>query len=202
MLYQVVPEKSPIVFDVDTTLYLMKNVYHYRGLDDPTVYRDEVATTLVVGVVQAALEMADQLVRSGDTSTAVEVLDLQINNVPEYWQPYTLKSEYLGLREQDADSLINSYIDYLDLLLDHNADNVYYHLYRGMALQHQGRFEEATLAYRNAYEINRCLQITYRTLLGAYLMTRRMEEAKEISREFLEVNPYDPTAQSIISGNF
>ena len=92
------------------------------------------------------------------------------------------------------------FAQYLDKLVTHNPDNLYYYQYHGMALQYLGRVAESLEPLQKSYEINPALPITYRSLLGVYLALNRRAEAVAISRKYLETNPHDPTAEAVISG--
>ena len=199
-LYQLVPEKIKGAFAVDTTFHLMENVFCYDGLDNPQVYRDPVATALVVGAAQNIMEFADYLEGQGDTVGALRVVDFIMEKVPEFWQPYARKAAYLGLDQAATDTLFTRFFAHTDSLTAYNPDNVYYHLYRGMTHQYLGRRAEAATAYKEAYRCNRAINVTYRSLLSAYLASGRRADAVALSQEFLKTNPYDPTAAAVVSG--
>lgn len=201
-VYELVRERTRGTFDRQETFRLLEDVYRYRGLDDPEVYREEVATSLVIGDAQTMMEFADELERSGDTSSALSATDIMIDRIPELWQPYARKGLYLNLGTAGTDSLLTDYFAFLDKLQAHNPDNIYYHQYRGMALQYLGRLDEAIEAYEKSYQMNRALIVTYRSLLGVLMQAGRYERALDISREFLKTNPGDPTATAVINQGF
>jgi tetratricopeptide (TPR) repeat protein len=198
-LYQLTRQPHNGAFDVDTTMIFVKDIWEFRGLDDPEVYRGPVGTALVIGSLQSIIDFVHELEQQADTSKALEVDSICIDEVPEYWQSYIIKANLLGLDDAGKDSLVGEYLDYLDRLQEHNPHNVYYHIFRGMANQYIGDTEAALTAYWKAYAINRAMPITYHSLAAVLMGTGRTGEAVAISREFIKTNPGDATARAIIS---
>lgn len=199
-LYQVVRDPLNGVFKVDETLHLIRDVYKFRGLDNPNVYRDDVATALVVGSTQNIMDFVDQLLADGDTTTADGVLDLTIKQMPTFFQAYATKAIVHQLDQAATDSLYSGFLAHLDKVQEHNPRNIYYWLFRGMAQQYVGNYDEAIAAYRQAYDINRAMPIIYHSYVRILIGTGRQAEAIAISREFLKTNPNDQTARAYATG--
>ena len=83
-----------------------------------------------------------------------------------------------------------------------NPDNYYYHQYKTLALQYNGKGSEAVAEAEKAYKINPAIGVTYRTLINIYVLNGRREDAMRVSREFLRTNPGDPTARTVAAGRF
>ncbi|MFH2054896.1 MAG: DUF2723 domain-containing protein [bacterium] len=199
-VYQITREPLNGVFDIDTTLMLMDDVYRFRGLNDPDVYRGDVGEALVVGSMQNVMDFVDFLVTQGDTATADGMLDLIIEDMPTFFQAYATKAIIHKFNEVETDSFFQEFYTELDLVQKNNPDNIYFYLFRGMADQYQGRYDEALAAYRQAYEINPAMPIIYHTMIRILVGTGRQSEAIEISREFLKTNPHDQLARSYATG--
>jgi pentatricopeptide repeat protein len=199
ILFRLVREKSPNIFNREKSRELFEDVYMYKGLDDPDVYRDEVATSLVIGDIQTSMELAQEYADDGDTASALELSQFAIDKTPEFWQPYARLSVYADFDTAQTDSLFEAYFSHLDELQENNPDNLYYYQYRGMAHQYIGNINRAIEAYERSYEINPAISVTYHSLLSVYMQAGMREKALEISREFLSVNPYNQTARAVVN---
>jgi pentatricopeptide repeat protein len=181
---------------------LLTNTFRFRGLNNPLAYRDEVATTLLIGSAQMTMDFCDFLESHGDTVRSQQVVNLVIKQTPEYWQAYDKKARFLKLTQTQKDSMYAGYYVYLDSLMATNPDNYYYHQYKALALQYDGRGSEAVVEAEKAYESNPAISVTYRTLINVYVMNGRREDAMRVSRDFLRNNPGDPTARAVAAGRF
>jgi hypothetical protein len=199
---EIVPEASKGTWDVETTMNLLTNTFQARELNNPRAYRDEVATTLLIGSAQMMMEFCDFLDSRGDTVRGQQVADLVIKRTPEFWQAYDRSARYLKLTQTQKDSMYADYFVYLDSLMATNPDNYYYHQYKALALQYNGKGSEAVAEAEKAYEVNPAIGVTYRTLINIYVFNGRREDAMRVSRDFLRTNPGDPTARAVAAGRF
>ena len=55
------------------------------------------ATTLLIGSAQMMMEFCDFLEVRGDTVRSIQVVDLVIKQIPEFWQAYDKKARYLKM---------------------------------------------------------------------------------------------------------
>ncbi len=187
-------------YDTSATNNLYLNVYQARELNNPKAFRDRVATTLIVAGVQMGVEYADYLASVADTTTAIKIIDKLLEQYPEFWQTYTRKATFEHFAPEQTDSLVTSYLTYLDKLIKLNPDNIFYYQYKALALQFIGRSAEAINISEKAFDMNPVVPITYRTLLTLYLQNGMRQKAVEISRHYLETNPTDQTARAVVSG--
>jgi hypothetical protein len=199
---EIVPETSKGAWDVETTMNLLTNTFKFRELNNPRAYRDEVATTLLIGSAQMMMEFCDFLESRGDTVRSKQVADLVIQQTPEFWQAYDRKAKHLKLTEPQKDSMYADYFTFLDKLMATNPENYYYHQYKALSLQYSGKGAEAISEAEKAFEINPAISVTYRTLINIYVLNGRREDAIRVSRDFLRTNPGDPTARTVASGRF
>ncbi len=197
-----VPQMARGVWQTDTTMHLLSDVFQERNLNNPDSYRDEVSTTLLIGSDQMIMDFVDYLERQGDTTRALQVVDRMIKSTPEFWQAYDRKARYEKMSPEQRNSLFEDYLAYLNKIIAGNPDNYYYYQYKALAMQTLGRADEAVKAAEMAYRINPVIQVTYRTLINVYVINGRREDAMRISREFLLTNPNDPTARAVASGRF
>ncbi len=199
---EIVPEVSKGVWDVETTINLLENTFLARGLSNPKAFRDEVATTLIVGTSQMMVGLCDYLESHGDSTRALKVADLLIKQTPEFWMAYDKRARYLHYSQEQKDSMYAAYFAFLDSLIATSPNNYYYHQYKALTLQYKGDGAGAIAEAEKAYEINPAIPMTFRTLVNVYVLNGRREEAISVSRDFLRTNPYDNTARAVASGRF
>ncbi|MGB5107396.1 MAG: DUF2723 domain-containing protein [Candidatus Zixiibacteriota bacterium] len=201
-LYQVVPQESKGLWDKEVSTDLFMNVYRTTGIDDPKVFREEVATTLIIGAVQSEMSFVDYLEATGDTALALTINDDMIRRFPEFWQSYTRMARIRGFSAAETDSMYEEYFKYIDRLIAFNPDNIYYYQYKALGLQYLGRGSEAIRVSEIAYKINPVTAVTFQSLATLYIQNGRREDALRIAREYLRTNPGDQAARAISSGQF
>ena len=181
---------------------LFMNTYRSTGINDPRVYREEVATTFIIGSVQSQMSFVDYLESSGDTAAALAMTEDMIRRFPEFWQSYTRMAKIRGFSAAETEAMYDEYFKYINQLIAFNPDNIYYYQYKALALQYLGRGDEAMRTSEIAYKINPVMAVTFQSLATLYIQNGKREDAIRIAREYLRTNPGDPAARSISSGQF
>jgi hypothetical protein len=199
---QLVPEETNGAWDVDTSMHLFRDVCKMDGINDPHVFRDEVATTLIIGTAQMMAEFVDYLDSKKDSTRSNEINDLMIKQLPEFWQSYAKKASTQNISKEKQEEFFKPYFVYLDSLIAINPDNIFYYQYKALALQYLGKSQEAIAAAEEAYKMNPVVPVTYRSLLSLYMSVGRRDDAVQISRDYLRTNPSDPTARQVATGRF
>lgn len=201
-LYHVVPDESRGDWEIEVSKDLFTNVYKSTNMDDPKAFREEVATSLIIGAVQSEMEFADYLAARGDTATALVITQDVIDRYPEFWQSYSRLARFKNYSEAETDEIFAKYHEYIDKMIEFNPENIYYYQYKALALQYRGRGAEAITTSEKAFEINPAIQMTFRMLVGLYIQNGRREDAIRVAREFLKTNPSDQAARQISAGQF
>ncbi len=199
---QIVPQESKGIWDIESSADLFLNVYRYTGIDDPKVFREEVATTLIIGAIQSEMEFVDFLESQGDTALAMKITEDMIERYPEFWQSYTRRARLRGFSAVETETMYEEYFKYIDKLIAFNSENIYYYQYKALALQYIGRGAEAIRVSEMAYQINPVTSATFRTLISLYIQNGRREDAIRVARDYLRTNPGDPAARSVSAGQF
>ena len=93
--FRVLPQPSRV--NVEVTLHNLLEVFQYRGIVDPRIYKDENATTLLHNYRVVFQETADALLQSGETEDAWNLLgwgservDLTAPDYHAYWAMVTM----------------------------------------------------------------------------------------------------------------
>ncbi|MFC1499706.1 protein O-mannosyl-transferase family [Candidatus Zixiibacteriota bacterium] len=93
--FSVLPQPQRV--ELDITLHNLKEVFQYRGIVDPRIYKDENATTLLHNYRVVFQETADALLQKGNTAEALALLewgsqrvDLTAPDYKAYWAMVTM----------------------------------------------------------------------------------------------------------------
>ena len=181
------------VVDMEKSWHLYMDVYRFDGYESSKVYRDENATGVALGVGLNSLRLYDELLRRGDTTRAVELMDHLINVYPEYWQPYMNLVE-LYTRQGDSlavDGLLQQYHDTMDAFVASNPNNFYYMQDLGLAKIELGRsHEDQSLIddgidlMTQAFHMNMNAGYSFRKLATVLVMENRRDELIDAIRKY------------------
>jgi len=82
--------------DYDFTRRMFEDEFEYRGIADPTVYKDETSRRLSNNYAQGFLVLADSLKRAGDLDGALEHIRKGLAVIPESYDLYLYTAQLLG----------------------------------------------------------------------------------------------------------
>ncbi len=197
------------LIDVDRSFDLFTKVYRYDGMESSEVFRDDNATGVSLGVGMSTLRVYDALLRDGDTTRAVALMEHMIKVYPEYWQPYDNLSE-LARRTGDsvrALALQQQLHDTLAAFVESNPSNYYYLQDLGTTKVELGRLtgnEEMIDAgielVWDAFDINPNSNYTWRKLIMVLNQTGRHVDMMKAARRHGEYgrNLSDPYLQQLL----
>jgi len=94
MAYRVVPEEGTFMVDVEKMKDKLFNVFKFRGLHDPKVYKNENDIRLIANYGTAFLTLADTLRRSGNYDEAIEIAQKNMEILPDDWKPYAFLIQF------------------------------------------------------------------------------------------------------------
>lgn len=109
MVTRLVKDRSNRV-NIDKTWRNLFDVYHYRGVSDPGVFKDENTTNLITNYQVAFLQLAETLISNGEFDRAYQALKRceEVAVPPDDWKGYVLMSglmHQLG-RSEDTQRLL------------------------------------------------------------------------------------------------
>jgi len=96
MVYTLSPQTRKNEMDFERTHQLYMEDYEYRGVNDPTVYKDEATRRINNNYVQGFLLLADSLRRAGEYNEALKYVERSLELVPESFDNYAYASQLLA----------------------------------------------------------------------------------------------------------
>lgn len=173
----------------------LKDVYQYRGLDDPTVYYNDNIKGLLQNYRTAYVQLAEYYVRNDAGGTALtELMTVMEERIPADVIPWTSKvlrlfkdAVYVAADTSYADSLIASGNNARDLSMIGN------HLLR------LTKYDAAVKLLEKAYEENAINPQNLSLLIRAYQMGGTPEKAIKPLEDWLKINPTDKVAQDFLN---
>ncbi len=181
--------------DVESGYNLFMNEYEYDGYQDRTVYRDENATGVFVTMGVNATRIYDELMRTGDTTRAIGVLEKLMKVYPEYWQSALILSA-LHDRNGDsakADSVMQLVHDTLSSFLESNPENIFYRQDLGLLKVELGRrkaddavVEKGIALLWEAFEANPNSTFSFRKLVAVLQQRRLFQEMQRAALKHAE----------------
>jgi len=204
-------EREPIEGRIDTErgYDLFMDTYDYHGYENSEVYRDDNATGVFMAVGVSALRIYDQMMRQGDTTRAVALLERVTAVYPEYWQ-VTLTLMDLANRTGDtarADSLAWKLHDTLEAFYASNKENLFYLQDLGLVEAEIGRLKNDQVLVDSGLKLmseafmgNPNSSYAFRKLVTALSQNGRYSEMQTVARQFAEykVNLNDALLQRLL----
>lgn len=198
--------------DVEQGYDLFMNKYKYDGYQDHTVYRDENATGVFVTMGVNATRIHDELIRLGDTTRAMAVLDKLIKVYPEYWQSALIMSAVLDKQGDSAksDSVMQLVHDTLTSFLASNPENIFYRQDLGLMKVELGRrkhddalVDRGVALLWEAFEANPNSSFSFRKLAAVLQQRRSFQEMQRAALMHAEYkrNLEDPFVRQILGAS-
>jgi len=184
---------------------LFKEVYDFRGLNDPDIYRDENATGVMLVVGFNAIRLANEFRTTGQMDRANEILEFIIEKYPEFYQSYSMLAEMAEQQGDTArdDSILQSYEETLTMWLEKSPANLFYMSDLGLVKHHRGKTEEGLSFLWRAFEANPNSGYAYRKLMQVLYETRNSSDLYKATKMHAnyKVNLNDPLVKQILGGS-
>ncbi len=195
-----VPGEGKDLIDPERFRKNLREVYHYRGLDDMNVYKDENTVGLLMNYAERFVELAEYYQQNKQIDQAKEILENGIQVYPDYYrsqlQLYRLYND-TGEKER-ADKLLSAYETRMNALIRRCPEIVLYYQYLGLAYQSHGKADQAESIMEKAYEINPSDMMTYQILRQVYAYNKQGEKLLKLINDWLEDNPNDEQSRRIL----
>jgi tetratricopeptide (TPR) repeat protein len=188
---------------------LYMNVYSFEGLQNSEIYRDENATGVFVGTGLNSLEIYNKLLRMGDTTRAVNLMEHLTEVYPEYWQSHLALSDLATSRGDTAEAIriMRVLEDTLTAFCASNEENLFYLQDLGLAKTEIGRltgdnelYDQGVELIEEAFDRNRNSGYAFRKLISVLSQVGRVTAVREVARKHAEyrINMQDGTVQRIL----
>jgi len=209
LVYTLQRESNPPPVDIERSYDLFMNTFAYDGYRDSQVYRDENATGVFLGVGVSGTRLADELLRSGDTTRAIALLDKMHTVYPEYWQSALTLSDIATKRGDSAQALqyIEETRDTLQAFYQSNYENIFYlqdlglmNASLGRRLDDQELIDKGISELWAAFEENPNHNYGFRKLVTVLNQQRRYSDMQRAAKMLAEYkrNQGDPLYQQLM----
>jgi len=203
VLYKLSKNPPERLIDADEGFQLFKEVYRFDGLNDPTIYRDDNATGVMLSLGFNAIRIYQEFMRQDRVDDATEVLEFIIKKYPEFFQSYPLLADIYRQRGDSAKAqdLLLQLEKTMTTLYQRNPGNQFYMQDLGLAKHNLGKADEALELLWKGFEINPSNGYAYRKLIQYLFEVRRMTDIIRATRMFADYkrNLSDPLVQEILS---
>lgn len=209
LIYKLQRDTAAPAINTERGYELFEKTYKFTGYENSDVFRDDNATGVFLGVGLSAVRLYDALMRGGDTTKALALMDQMIAVYPEYWQFYLQLSAYYTAKGDSAktDSLFTMLHDTLSAFLESNPNNLFYEQDLGLIKAELGTrrndtqlIDEGIDLMKDAFERNPNSGYAFRKLITTLYQNQRsaeMREAAALYREYGQ-NQSDPIARQIL----
>ncbi|HUU47067.1 MAG TPA: tetratricopeptide repeat protein, partial [Acidobacteriota bacterium] len=177
MAYRLVPEEGEGMIDFDLLKDRLLNVYRYRGVGDPSVYKNETAVRITQNYASGFFVVADSLRRAGDLEGAERFVRGALAMFPDQWETYV----YLAQLYADMDRP-----EHLDSLLLWSRD---------MPVERERVILNVAYSHRRGGRIDRAEQIMH----GLYAEQPDNEQAlRALAQLYYDLDRYD-TLETLVA---
>ncbi|MCP4632302.1 MAG: DUF2723 domain-containing protein [candidate division Zixibacteria bacterium] len=199
MVYRITPEELNGVFDLGVTDSLLNKVYQYSNMDRTDVNLGPTEHAMVITYPELFIQVAEQLLSSGDTTNGLVFLNDAVKLFPLYYRPAIKLSQIYkvkGQADKSRDLLIGA-LDRIQPMRENYPDDILWHLFVGPLYLETNQVEEAIKAFENAFEINPDEKLILGSILNAYQVAGEKEKAIKLLNRWKNKYPNDPEIQQL-----
>ncbi len=193
MVWRVVQDPNPDLMDLDRTRHNLWNVYQYRGIADPEVYKDRQVRTLLQNYTVSFHQLALNRWRRGEFDQAIEAI--------EKYLEYDITNgvlEKLMLIQFNADKGEFADVEPLayELADEYKTFDGYTAL--GQAMRRQGLFDEAIAVLERGVAAFPAYTAGYEQLVNLYYRQEDTNRMLETLEKWRVIAPEDSVVQAMI----
>ncbi len=193
MVWRVVQEPNPDLMDLEKTRHNLWNVYRYRGIADPEVYKDGQIRTLLRNYTVSFHQLAINQWKRGETDQAIETI--------EKYLEYDISNgvlERMMLIQFHADKGAFGSVERhaAELAEDYSTFDGYTVL--SQAMRREGRDEEAIALLERGLTAYPEYTTGYNQLVNLYFQSSDVDRALETLARWQLIAPEDTVVQAMI----
>jgi len=184
LVYRMTPNKGKDQVDIDLTKKLYEGEFEYRGVADPTVYKDETSRRLTNNYAQGFLLMADTMKGLDNYEGALEYVHKGLKILPWSYDIYAYAAQTLGQM---------GHLDTLQAFIDNAPVEEKWKLYFnwGMAARYEGRVDDAIKVLGQCLRLYPGYTECYRGLVGTLYQNRRYAGLRQVVNGWVKDHPDD-----------
>ncbi len=209
MVYRIDRDDKMGGIDIDRSYDLFMNDYQFPGLNDSKLFRDENATGIFVGVGIPTGKLFDALMKRGDSTRAIALMNHMIKVYPEYWSTVSILGEYYDNQKDSAKAtaLWQQTVDTLGAFVKSNPRNLIWRQDYGYTMVELARrkndsamINRGIALLKEGFDGDRNSAFAFRKYAQVLYNERRFSDLQEAAKQFTEykINLGDPLAQQIL----
>ena len=193
MVWQVVPNPNPELMDLDRTYHNLWNVYQYRGIADPEVYKDAQVRTLLRNYTVSFHQLALNRWKRGEIDQAIEAVEKYLEyNITNGILERVMLIQFHADKGAFAD--VESYA--FELAGEYKTFDGYTAL--SQAMRKQGRSEEAIALLERGVAAFPDSAAGYDQLVNLYYQQNDTARMLETLERWRRIAPGDSVVQAMI----
>jgi tetratricopeptide (TPR) repeat protein len=204
MAYRVVKDEGKMLVEPDIMRDKLFNVFKFRGVNDPKVYKDENDKRLLANYTSCFLALADTLRRAKEYDEAIVVSKKVSELLPDDWRPYAYLMQLYGESDQPEDS-INKVIDEATRVVQTSEElqgqdfieRLHFNL--GYTYKRKGQTQKAIDSMNRILAMNGSFRPALEALVNIYYGNEDKEALTKLFETWVSNNPTDAQAVSMLN---
>ena len=193
MVFRLRDQSGGLSVDTVGTLRLMNdtNGFHYRGFDDPTVYKDDATERTIQNMANSLLIVVDYLRNRGDLEGAAKLCRVIVTKIPGSTEAvYYLADLYMDLGDSGALQGLAT-----DPRFD-TMDRVKVALAR--TLRQQNQISQAEIVLRGLLHDQPSSRAGFDELSRLYISQEQYSNLERLFEEWIAANPDDQQVRQLL----
>jgi tetratricopeptide (TPR) repeat protein len=193
MAYRLVADTGTNQIDRDRVEDLIWNKFKYRGVTDPSVYKDENALRTTANYTSGFFFTAEDWRQHGDLNQAVREMRRAVELIPTQWEVYVYLTQlYADLKEPDSLEALYKESDALTDGWERAASAI------GYSFRRLGNSERAVQILKEVLARTPTHEPAYRTLVQIYYGDHQYDSLLALMQRWVVDNPNDQQTRSVL----
>lgn len=193
MAFRLVSDSGVGRVDVERVDSLLWNVFQYRGVSDPTIYKDENAQRMASNYISGFFFVADTLRKAGEYDRAIRQMSRALEILPEIVEPYVYLAQ-LYTDTKQPDSLESLYLRSRNLKSEWERVGTAI----GYSMRRLGMTARAEQVLKEVLERAPAHEPAYRTLVQLYYQDTRYDSLLGLMERWSRANPSDMQSRMLL----
>jgi tetratricopeptide (TPR) repeat protein len=203
MAYRVVKEEGKLLIDPKIMREKLFNVFRFRGVNDPSVHKDENDIRLLANYTSCFLGLADTLRRAKQYEEASQVAKRVSDLLPYDWRPYAYLLQLYaesGQPETEVQKIMQKAEEVAhtskDLVEPDFIEKLYFNL--GYTYKQRGETQKAIDSMKKILSINKNFSPALEALVSIYYTQKDKENLTQLLENWIENNPGDSRSMEML----
>jgi tetratricopeptide (TPR) repeat protein len=208
LLYRVTPGVSNKQVNLELTQKNITQVYRYRGITDPHIFKDDNTQRLLGNYAVAYWQLGMAMRKQAEAERAAKREDRyrewMMKSIEQFQQAYNIlpnepaSYNWLGVAYAELGDYAKA-SEWLHKLVEKDPANPYAKMQIGGVFQQGRMYDSAEYYYQQTLLQDPNLAEAYGRLYQLYMEQKRYDQAASILQDWLRKNPNDPVAGRMLS---